>query len=95
MNPNRKINTNITIHLNEHCTTDTVEESIALIYQCYIIECQRKGLKFAEPIVDALGQQHIPHPFRQALHKWLWVNDLYLSPLSQVKETYSKILNQN
>lgn len=94
MNPNRTINTNITIHLNEHCTTETVEESIALIYQCYIHQCQKNGLKFAEPIMNALGQQHIPHPFRQALHKWLWTNNLYLSPLSEIKTAYLKILNQ-
>jgi hypothetical protein len=94
MNPNRTIPTNITIQLNEHCTDATIEESIALIYQCYIIECQRKGLRFVEPIMDALGQQSIPHQFKQALHKYLWVNDLYLSHLSEIKTTYLKIMNQ-
>lgn len=95
MNPNRIINTNITIHLNEHSTPETVEESIALIYHCYIIQCQRKGLKFVEPIVDAFGQPAIPHQFKQALHKYLWTNDLYLSHLSEIKVAYSKIMNQN
>ena len=94
MNPNRTINTNITIHLNEHCTDQTIEESIALIYSAYIHQCQKNGLKFIEPIVDAFGQQSIPHQFKQALHKYLWVNDLYLSYLSEIKETYSKILKQ-
>jgi len=90
---NRNINTNLTIHLNEHCTPETIEESIALIYQCYIIHCQKNGLNFCQPIVDALGQQYIPYQWRQALHKWLWVNDLYLSYLSEIKIAYSKILN--
>lgn len=94
MNPNRTINTNITIHLNEHCTEQTIEESIALIYQCYITTCQRTGLRYCQPIVDALGQQHIPHIFKQALHKYLWINDLYLSHLSEIKVIYSKIMNQ-
>lgn len=94
MNPNRKIDTNITIHLNEHSTPETVDESIALIYHCYIVHCQRMGLRFCEPIVDGFGQQHIPHQFKQALHKYLWQNDLYLSHLSEIKVAYSKILNQ-
>ena len=94
MNPNRIIPKNIVIQLNEHCTEQTIDESIALIYQCYIIHCQKNGLRFIEPIVDAFGQQSIPHQFKQALHKYLWTNDLYLSHLSEIKETYSKILNQ-
>lgn len=94
MNPNRIIPKNIVIQLNEHCTEQTIDESIALIYSAYIYQCQKNGLRFIEPIVDALGQQHIPHQFKQALHKYLWVNDLYLSHLSEIKETYSKILNQ-
>lgn len=92
MNPNRIIPKNIVIQLNEHCTEQTIDESIALIYQCYIIHCQKNGLRFIEPIVDAFGQQSIPHQFKQALHKYLWVNDLYLSHLSQVKETYIKFM---
>ena len=94
MYENRTIPKGILIQLNEHCTEQTIEESIALIYQCYIVHCQRQGLTFCSPIMDALGQQHIPHQFKQALYKYLWVNDLYLSPLSKIKETYLKILNQ-
>ena len=93
MNPHRKINIDITLHLNEHCTQQSIDESIALIYQCYIVECQRKGLKFAEPLVDNFGQQHIPHQFKQALHKYLWVNNLYLSHLSDIQNTFYKIMN--
>lgn len=94
MNSNRTIPKGILIQLNEHCTTETMEESIALIYQCYIIQCQRMGLQFAQPIVDAFGQQSIPHQFKQALHKYLWTNDLCLSHLSEIKVAYSKIMNQ-
>ena len=95
MNPNRIIiDKNIVIHLNEHCTTETLEESIALIYHCYIVHCQKNGLNFCQPIVDAFNQQSVPHVFKQALHKYLWTNDLYLSPLSEIKVTYSKIMNQ-
>lgn len=93
MNPNRTIPKGILIQLNEHCTEQTLEESIALIYSAYIYQCQRLGLMFCEPIVDALGQQHIPTEFKQALHKYLWVNDLYLSHLSEIKDVYLKIIN--
>ena len=93
MNPNRIIPKNIVIQLNEHCTEDTIQESINLIYQCYVKECIKKGLIYCEPIVDGFGQQHVPHQFKQALHKYLWVNNLYLSPLSEVKNTYIKIMN--
>ena len=93
MNPNRIIPKNIVIQLNEHCTEDTIQESINLIYQCYVKECIKKGLKYCEPIVDVFGQQSVPHQFKQALHKYLWVNDLYLSPLSEIKNTYIKIMN--
>ena len=95
MNPNRTIPKGILIQLNEHCTTETLEESIALIYQCYIVHCQKNGLRFIEPVVDAFGQQSIPLVFKQTLHKYLWYNDLYLSHLSEIKETYLKILNHN
>ena len=95
MNPNRIIiDKNITIQLNEHCTEDTIQESINLIYQCYIKECIKKGLKYCEPVVDGFGQQSIPYQFKQALHKYLWVNDLYLSPLSEIRNTYIKIMNK-
>lgn len=94
MNPNRKIEANITLYLTEHSDEKTIEESIILIYTCYVTECQRRGLRFAEPVTDGFGQQHIPHQFKQALHKYLWVNDLYLSHISEIRETYSKIINQ-
>lgn len=94
MNPNRKIDTNITLYLTEHGDEQTIEESIILIYKCYVTECQRKGLRFAEPVTDGFGQQHIPLQFKQALHKYLWTNNLYLSHLSDIKNAWLKIMNQ-
>ena len=94
MYPNRKVDTNVVIQLDEHATQETLNESLSLIYHAYLIHCQKNGLPYCQPETNALGQQTIPEAFTMALHKYLRVNDLYLSPLSKVKETYAKILNQ-
>ena len=44
MYPNRKVNTNVVIQLDEHATQETLNESLSLIYHAYLIQTDLQNI---------------------------------------------------